>query len=103
MTEVLTLGMSWTTSEGKVESPGVGKENVMNGEEVNWLLQTIKDAKNAERFVLALYERGRISSQVMDEVARERGWLHRRANRFLTMATRRLTGYGTTEMPTALA
>ncbi len=33
----------------------------MNREEVNWLLQTIKDAKNAERFVLAQYECGRIS------------------------------------------
>lgn len=75
----------------------------MNREEVNWILQTIKDAKNAERFVLAQYERGRISSQVMAEVARERGWISQRMNRFLAMATRHLTGCVTTELPTAIA
>jgi hypothetical protein len=37
-------------------------------EELNWLLQTIKDAVNQERFVLAQYERGRISFQVMADV-----------------------------------
>jgi hypothetical protein len=75
----------------------------MNREEVNWLLQTIKDARNAERFVLAQHERGRISFQVMADVARERGWLNHRANRFLTMAARHLTGCGTTELPIAIA
>jgi len=72
--------------EEKVGSSGVSKENAMNREEVNWLLQTIKDTKNAERFVLAQYERGRISAQVMADVARECGWINHRANRFLTMA-----------------
>ena len=46
----------------------------MNREELNWLLETIQDAETAERFVLAQHERGRISSQMMANVARERGW-----------------------------
>jgi hypothetical protein len=46
----------------------------MNREELNWLLQTIKDTETAERFVLAQYERGRISSQMRADVARERRW-----------------------------
>ncbi len=75
----------------------------MNREEVNWLLQTIKDAKNAERFVLAQYERGRIFFQVMADVARERGWINRRVNRFLTTAARYPTEYATTELPIAIA
>ena len=41
----------------------------MNKEELNWLLQTIKDAKTAELFVLAQYERGRISFQMMVDVS----------------------------------
>jgi hypothetical protein len=72
----------------------------MNREEVNWLLQTIKNAKNAERFVLAQYERGRISSQVMADVARERGWINHRANRF---STRQSTQYASTDLPIAIA
>ncbi len=75
----------------------------MNREEVNWLLQTIKDAENAERFVLAQYERGRISFQVMADVARERGWINRTANQFLTTATRHSTEYATTELRIAIA
>ena len=35
----------------------------MSEKELNWLLQTIKDPATAERFVLAQYERGRISFQ----------------------------------------
>jgi hypothetical protein len=60
-------------------------------EELNWLLQTIEDAETAERFVLAQYERGRISSQVMADVARERGWIKRTADQFLTTATHHST------------
>ena len=47
----------------------------MNREELNWLLETIQDAKITKRFVLAQYERGRVSSQAMADVARERGWI----------------------------
>jgi hypothetical protein len=43
----------------------------MNKEEVNWLLQTIKDPENAKRFLLAQYQRGRISLQLMNDVAPE--------------------------------
>jgi hypothetical protein len=42
----------------------------VNKEELNWLLETIQDARTAQRFVSAQYERGRISSQVMAGVAR---------------------------------
>jgi hypothetical protein len=42
----------------------------MNKEEMSWLLQTINDPERAKRFVLAQYERGRISFQVMADVAR---------------------------------
>lgn len=41
----------------------------MNKEEVNWLLQTIPDPENAKRFLLAQYQRGRISLQLMNDVA----------------------------------
>src|SRR6266404_5878601 len=60
----------------------------MKREELNWLLQTIKDAEPAERFVLAQYERGRIPFQMMADVARERGWINRTANQFLPTARR---------------
>lgn len=43
----------------------------MNREEVNWLLQTIPDPENARRFLFAQYQRGRISLQLMNEVAPE--------------------------------
>ena len=75
----------------------------MNREHVNWLLQTMWDAENAKRFVLAQYERGRISLEVMTDVAREQGWINRTANQFLTAATRRSTEYATTELSTAVA
>jgi hypothetical protein len=74
----------------------------VNREELNWLLETIQDAETAERFVLAQYERGRISSQAMADVARERGWISDPANQFLTMATRHSTEYATTESPIAI-
>ena len=74
----------------------------MNKKELNWLLQTIKDPATAEQFVLAQYERGRISSQAMADVARERGWITHTANQFLAMATRHSTEYATTELPIAI-
>ena len=75
----------------------------MNREELNWLLQTIKDTETAERFVLAQYERGRISSQMRADVARERRWINRTANQFLTTATPHSTEYAATELPIAIA
>src|SRR5260370_41590921 len=75
----------------------------MNREELNWLLQTIKDAETAELFVSAQYERGRISFQMMADVGREQGWINHTANQFLTMATRHSTEYATTELPIAIA
>jgi len=59
----------------------------MNREELNWLLQSIKDAATAERFVLAQYERGRISFQLMADMARKRGWINRTANQFAITTT----------------
>ncbi len=75
----------------------------MNREEVNWLLQTIKGAENAERFALAQHECGRISFQLMADVAREQGWINRSANRFLTTAALHSAEYATSELPIAVA
>jgi hypothetical protein len=47
------------------------KECVMNREEVNWLLQSIRDPENAKRFLFAQYQRGRISLELMNDVAPE--------------------------------
>jgi hypothetical protein len=69
----------------------------MNREEMNWLLQTIQDAKNEERFVLAQYDLGRISLEVMADAARKRGWSSRTANQFLSAATHHPAEYATTE------
>ena len=74
----------------------------MNREELNWLLQTIKGAETAERFVSAQYGHGRISFQTMAQVARERGWINRTTNQFLTTATHHSTEYATTELPIAI-
>jgi hypothetical protein len=46
----------------------------MNSDEVNWLLQTIKDPENARRFVRTQYQRGRIPYHVMASLARDRNW-----------------------------
>jgi len=73
----------------------------VNSEELNWLLVTIQDARIAERFVTAQYEHGRISSHVMADVARERGWINSTANQLLNTATRYLTEFATTELPVA--
>jgi len=75
----------------------------MNKEELNWLLQTIKDPETAELFVLAQYDRGRISSQVMADVGRERGWIYRNANESLTTTTGNSSEYGTPELTIAIA
>jgi len=75
----------------------------MNREERNWLLQTIKDAETAERFVLAQYRRGRISAQQMADVAQERDWIKLTANQFMTMTTRRNNEYTTMELIVAFA
>jgi hypothetical protein len=63
----------------------------VNREELNWLLETVRDAQAAQRFTLAQYERGRISFQVIADLARERGWITEGANQFLAMARRHST------------
>jgi hypothetical protein len=75
----------------------------MNREELNWLLQTIKGAATAERFVLAQYERGRISLEVMADVARERGWINRNANQFFTTLTCDSNQYASSELAIDIA
>jgi gamma-glutamylcysteine synthetase len=75
----------------------------VNREELNWLLQTIKDPETAERFVLAQYQRGRISPQLMADVAQERDWINHAANQFMTMTTRRNNECATTELTVAFA
>jgi hypothetical protein len=74
----------------------------MNREELDWLLETIKDAETAERFVLAQYQRGRISFQMMTDVAQEWSWINFTTNQFMT-ATHSSDVYATTELPVAFA
>ncbi|HSY66613.1 MAG TPA: hypothetical protein VK829_18630 [Terriglobales bacterium] len=74
----------------------------MNREELDWLLQTIKDAEFAKRFCLAQYQRGRISFQMMTEVAQEWSWINFTTNQFMT-ATHNSDEYATTELPVAFA
>jgi hypothetical protein len=80
-----------------------GTENAMNREEMIWLLQTIKDPRKAKRFVLAQYERGRISFQVMADVSPDQYWIDCRASRSLVTPTDQAPEYSTTEFPIAFA
>lgn len=75
----------------------------MNKEELRWLLQTIMDAETAEIFVLAQYERRRISSQLMAGVGGAWSWINRNANQVLTVTTCHSTEYSTMELPIAIA
>jgi hypothetical protein len=43
----------------------------VNREHMNWLLQTIEDPQDAQRFLLSQYQRGRISLQLLNEVSPE--------------------------------
>jgi hypothetical protein len=80
-----------------------GEENVMNREDVNWLLETLKDPDDAERFVLAQYEHGRISLQTMADVARESGWINRTVNPFPTVAPRHSLAYANAGLTVGVA
>ena len=46
----------------------------MNTSEMRWLLQTIDEPETVQRFVMAQYKRGRISYQVIADLARKLGW-----------------------------
>jgi hypothetical protein len=74
----------------------------MTAEELNWLLQTINDAANAERFLLAQYEHGRISFQLLADLARKRGWVRRAANQFAITMTGDSNEYTATQVPSAI-
>jgi len=75
----------------------------MNKNELNWLLQTIKDPATAERFVFAQYTRGRISFRLMAELARKRGWIGRTTNQFAITTASYLAGFTATEFPIFVA
>jgi hypothetical protein len=75
----------------------------VNRTELNWLLQTIEDADTAERFVLARYQHGRISFQMMGDVAREQGWINTTAKEFANTTTRHSNEYATAELAVANA
>jgi RNA polymerase sigma-70 factor (ECF subfamily) len=64
----------------------------MKREELNWL-ETSKNAETAEFFVLAQYDRGRTSYEVIADAGRERGSVHGNANESLT-TTRNSSEYG---------
>jgi hypothetical protein len=74
----------------------------VNKEELNWLLQTIKGAATAEGFVLAQYEHGRISLEVMADVAHERGWIKHAANQSFTTLSCDSKQYASSELPIAI-
>lgn len=46
----------------------------MHAGEMSWLLRTIEEPETAKRFVQVQYERGRVSYQVVADLALERGW-----------------------------
>jgi hypothetical protein len=75
----------------------------MNRQDMNWLLETINDPENAKHFVLAQYECGRISLQVMTDVAEERGWVKHTANQFTTALPHHAAAYATTGLTIAVA
>ena len=75
----------------------------MNREEINWLLQSIYDAKDAELFIRAQFEHGRIPVKVVNQVAREQGWMHRRENRFFAAAAGNQAQYAAAEASNAAA
>jgi hypothetical protein len=79
-----------------------GEENVMNRKDVNWLLETLKDPDDAERFVMAQCEHGRISLQTVADVARERGWINRTVNPFPTVAPHHSIAYATAGLTVAV-
>jgi len=74
----------------------------VNREELNWLLQTIKDSTTAERFVAAQCEHGRISLEVMADVAQERGWINHAANQFFTTFSCDSNQLASSELPIAI-
>jgi hypothetical protein len=74
----------------------------VNRAELNWLLQTIKDAERAELFMLAQHQCGRISFQMMADVARERGWINHAANQFFTTRTSDSSQSASSELPIAI-
>lgn len=74
----------------------------MNREDLNWLLETIKGAETAERFVLTQYERGRISLELMADVAQEMAWIEGAANRLFTTLTCDSKQDSSSELPIAL-
>jgi hypothetical protein len=51
----------------------------VNREDMNWLLQTIKD-QDAQRFLLAQYQCGRISLQLLNEVSPEGDFINPATN-----------------------
>jgi hypothetical protein len=69
----------------------------MSEKELNWLLQTIKDPATAERFVVAQYECGRISFQLMAKLARKRGCIDRTMNQFAITTIGYLVRFTTAE------
>jgi hypothetical protein len=79
------------------------KESVMNKEELNWLLQTIKDPTDAKRFLLAQYERGRISLQLMNDVAPERDGIDRTTTPLLTTTREHCTDHSAMALVLAFA
>ena len=58
---------------------------------ISWLLRTIEDPKTAKRLVQAQYERGRISYQMIVDLARRHGWTDYATVQLLTLPLLRST------------
>ncbi len=74
----------------------------MTAQELNWSLETIPDAANTQRFVVAQCERGKISLQLLADVARKRVGVKRTAKQFAIAMTRYSNPYTARRFPTAI-
>jgi hypothetical protein len=81
---VFTPGKSCTTSRGKVESSTVSKRVGRESRRTELVISTDQGRRDGGAFVMAQYERGRVSFQMMADVARERGSINRNTNQFNT-------------------
>jgi hypothetical protein len=87
--------------EEKVESSTVSKRVGRESRRTELVISTDQGRRDGGAFVMAQYERGRVSFQMMADVARERGSINRNTNQFMT--THHSTECPTMELPVAIA
>jgi hypothetical protein len=84
-----------------VESSTVRKRVGREWRRTELVIATDQGRRDGGAFVMAQYERGRISFQMMADVARERGSINRNTNQFMT--THHSNECPTMELPVAIA